>query len=162
MSRFLCQEKNHCFYVSIILTTGLTLWQLSWLLPFFHMTLVTTNLMNTKQGPNNTLNLSLFPLGKGLVLSFGFKEFAYVFWRKVVYLGVPFSKQYHHLHLTLKISSNYSSTLHYWVSLNRGWNWTFQGITLNLTVDCLTVDVRDGKTLRHCQYIGATVGGCGV
>ena len=78
MSRFLCQGKNQCFYFSLLLTTlWLFVYSADRLLPFFHMTFETIILINTKQDSNNTLNLSLFSLSEGLILSSGFRELSY-------------------------------------------------------------------------------------
>ena len=78
MSRFLCQGKNQCFYFSLLLTAlWLFVYWADKLLPFFHMTFEKIILINTEQRRNNTLNLSLFSLGKGLILSYGFRELSY-------------------------------------------------------------------------------------
>ena len=70
--------KNQCFYFYLLLTTlWLFVYSANRLLPFFHMTFEKIILINTEPGPNNTLNLSLFSLGKGLILSYGFRELSY-------------------------------------------------------------------------------------
>ena len=98
MSRFLCQGKNQCFYFSLLLTTlWLFVYSANRLLPFFHMTFEKIILINTEPGPNNTLNLSLFSLGKGLILSYGFRELSYgtsIFEAKSCIFGVFKSKTF--------------------------------------------------------------------
>ena len=90
--------KNQCFYFYLLLTTlWLFVYSANRLLPFFHMTFEKIILINTEPGPNNTLNLSLFSLGKGLILSYGFRELSYgtsIFDAKSCIFGVFKSKTF--------------------------------------------------------------------